>query len=143
DPRFLAAVIPSGNIVATADELCRFFQLLLAGGSLDGVAVFAPRTLPGAMAEPTYLEIDFPLHRPGPYGVCFVVSAGVGRRYGPVTRHAFGQLGFTNVLCWADPERDLAAAVLTSGKPLVYTGLWWLWQMLAEIGRTCAKAASS
>ena len=30
DPRFLTAVVPAGNVVATANELSRFYQLLLA-----------------------------------------------------------------------------------------------------------------
>ena len=143
DPRFLAAVIPSGNIVATADELCRFFQLLLAGGTLDGVRIFAPRTIRRAMAEQSYLEMDFTLLLPVRYGMGFMLGADWVSPYGPDTRQAYGHLGFTNVLGWADPERDLAAAVLTSGKPLVYAGLWWLWQMLTEIGRACAKVPTS
>src|SRR5262249_23921862 len=40
DPRFLLGIIPSGNVVATANEMSRFFQLLLDGGVLDGVRVF-------------------------------------------------------------------------------------------------------
>src|SRR5690606_38328098 len=32
DPRFYECVIPSGNVVSTAEEACRFFELLLRGG---------------------------------------------------------------------------------------------------------------
>jgi CubicO group peptidase (beta-lactamase class C family) len=35
------------------------------------------------------------------------------------TRRAFGHLGFTNIVSWADPDRDLAVALLTSGKPFL------------------------
>ena len=38
-----------------------------------------------------------------------------GRR----TPRAFGHLGFTNVLAWADPERDISVALMNTGKPLL------------------------
>jgi len=50
DAVFLQAVVPSGNIVCTANEASRFFQLLLEGGELDGVRVFDRRTILRAVA---------------------------------------------------------------------------------------------
>ncbi len=41
DPRFLTAVIPAGNLITTANELSRFFEIFRAGGELDGVRVMA------------------------------------------------------------------------------------------------------
>ncbi|BDH57599.1 putative lipase LipE [Tsukamurella sp. PLM1] len=41
-------------------------------------------------------------------------------RFGPFGRHApnaFGHTGLTEIAMWADPDRDLAAAVVSSGKP--------------------------
>ena len=40
--------------------------------------------------------------------------------YGRHTQHAFGHLGFTNMLAWADPERAISVAVLNNGKPIIY-----------------------
>ena len=34
---------------------------------------------------------------------------------GPHSRRAFGHLGLINKLCWADPDREIAVALLTSG----------------------------
>ncbi|HET9062916.1 MAG TPA: serine hydrolase domain-containing protein, partial [Candidatus Binatia bacterium] len=45
DPRFLSAVMPAANLFATAEELSRFYQMLLEGGALDGVRIFDPRTI--------------------------------------------------------------------------------------------------
>ena len=45
----------------------------------------------------------------------------------------------TNVLTWADPERQVAAALLTSGKPLVYPVLYSPWDVLRQIGLACGK----
>jgi len=41
-------------------------------------------------------------------------------RFGPFGRGAptaFGHLGLTNIAVWADPERGLAAGLISSGKP--------------------------
>jgi CubicO group peptidase (beta-lactamase class C family) len=41
-------------------------------------------------------------------------------KYGPFGRNApaaFGHLGLVNIAIWADPERQLAAGVVSSGKP--------------------------
>jgi CubicO group peptidase (beta-lactamase class C family) len=41
-------------------------------------------------------------------------------RFGPFGRDApaaFGHLGLTNIAVWADPERKLAAGLISSGKP--------------------------
>jgi CubicO group peptidase (beta-lactamase class C family) len=143
DPRFLTAIVPSGNIVATANELSRFYQLLLDGGELDGVRIFDPRTIQRATAEQTYFEIDFTLGVPFRYAMGFMLGAKWFSLYGPDTEHAFGHLGFTNILSWADPERQVAAALMTSGKPLVYPELYYAYDIIRQIGRACTKVRRS
>jgi CubicO group peptidase (beta-lactamase class C family) len=139
DPRFLTSIVPSANIVATANELSRFYQLLLDGGELDGVRIFDPRTIQRATAEQTYFEIDFTLGVPFRYAMGFMLGAKWFSLYGPDTEHAFGHLGFTNILSWADPERQVAAALMTSGKPLVYPELYYAYDIVRQIGRACTK----
>jgi CubicO group peptidase (beta-lactamase class C family) len=127
DPRFLAAVIPAGNIYTTADEACRFMQLMLDGGAQGGVRIFEPRTIVRATAETSYLELDLTLAMPIRYGMGFMLGSDHVSVYGRRTERAFGHVGFTNVVMWADPERDLAACLMTSGKPFVAPGvLRWL-----------------
>ena len=66
DPRFLTAVLPSANVITSADELSRFFELLRAGGELDGVRVMTRDTIRRALTEQSRLEIDLSLgFRPG------------------------------------------------------------------------------
>ncbi len=139
DPRFLTGVIPSGNIVATADELSGFYQLLLNGGELDGMRVFEPRTIRRATLEQSYLEIDFTLGLPFRYGMGFMLGGEWLSLYGPDTVHAFGHLGFTNIIAWADPERQIAAALMTSGKPLLYPQIYYVWNIMRQIGLACPK----
>ena len=119
DPRFYSCLIPSGNIVSTADEACRFFQLLLNEGELDGVRIFDPRTVRRAVEASGVLEIDSFLGLPVRYGIGFMLgNAGPGL-YGWNAPRAFGHVGFTTVLAWADPDRALSACLMTSGKPFV------------------------
>jgi len=134
DPRFLVGIVPAGNVVTTADELSRFYQLLLNGGELDGVRIFEPRTIRRATAEQSYLEFDLTLGLPVRYGMGFMLGGRWLSFYGPDTERAFGHLGFTNIVSWADPQRQIAAALITSGKPLVYPQLYYAYDIVRQIG---------
>jgi CubicO group peptidase (beta-lactamase class C family) len=140
DPRFLTGIVPSANVVATADELCAFYQCLLDGGALAGVQVFDPRTVRHATSEQTYLELDLTLGIPLRYGLGFMLGGTSLSLFGPDTPYAFGHLGFTNIISWADPVRRLAVALVTSGKPFVSLDSLRLWNLLVELGRAFPPA---
>jgi CubicO group peptidase (beta-lactamase class C family) len=139
DPRFLVALVPSGNLIATAGELSRFYQLLLEGGTLDGVRVFESRTVRRAAVEVSYMEIDLTLGLPLRYGLGFMLGGRWLSLYGPDTEHCFGHIGFTSIVSWADPERQVAAALMTSGKPLVSLGFFNVFDVLRQIAAACPK----
>ena len=141
DPRFLTGIIPSANIVATANELSAFYQCLLDEGEYQGVRVFDPRTIHRATLEQTFLEIDLTLGLPLPYGLGFMLGGWPIGLFGPDTPHAFGHLGFTNILSWADPEREIAVALITSGKPFLSPEVIRLVQVIAEIARAFPKVS--
>ncbi len=130
DRRFLTGVVPAGNCIGTANEACKFMQLLLNQGELDGVRIFDPRTIQRAIAEQSYLELDLSLGFPFRYGMGFMLGANYFSLFGLKSHLAFGHLGFTNIVVGADPERDLSVALMTSGKPFLAPGqLQWLWVM--------------
>ncbi|MFT5993434.1 MAG: CubicO group peptidase (beta-lactamase class C family), partial [Bradymonadia bacterium] len=118
-PSFLTGVVPSGNVVATADEACRFMEMLRNEGELDGVRVFAARTVRRAVGETSYLEFDDILKLPIRYGLGFMLGDRFLSFYGPNTQQAFGHLGFTRTLIWADPPRELSVALMSNGKPFI------------------------
>ena len=120
DERFLTAVVPAANVVTTAHELSRFYELFRRGGELDGVRVMKAATVRAAITEQSRLEVDLSLGFPTRFGSGLMLGAQLLSLYGRDTQHAFGHLGFTNILAWADPERALACAVLTNGKPVIY-----------------------
>jgi CubicO group peptidase (beta-lactamase class C family) len=134
DPRFLTGIVPSANIVTTANELCAFFECLLREGELEGVRVFEPRTVRHATAEQNYWELDFTLGMPIRYGLGFMLGGPVSL-YGVDNHEAFGHLGLSNVIAWADPDRDISVALLNSGKPILTLHVVRLFQLLNEVAR--------
>lgn len=143
DPRFMRTIIPSGNLFSTADEMSRFFQLLLNKGELDGVRVFKPLTVHHAIMEAGKPEIDRTIMIPMRYGAGMILGGKLIGMYGPFTQKAYGHLGFSNIFCWADPERDIAVSLLTTGKALLGTHLVPLARLLARISKHCKKKAES
>jgi CubicO group peptidase (beta-lactamase class C family) len=63
--------------------------------------------------------------------------------YGLDTQHAFGHLGFTNILAWADPERATSVAVINSGKPIVYPEFYRFLGTMQHITSTMPKVPES
>ena len=120
DPRFLTASVPSGNIIVTARDAAAFYQCLLDGGTLDGTRVFAASTVERAR-EPRVEGTPFDrlLGLPMRYSEGFMLGADGLTLYGWHHADAFGHLGMSNLLTWAEPSRDLVVAILTTGKPMI------------------------
>ncbi|MGV9677057.1 serine hydrolase domain-containing protein [Nocardia sp. NPDC003482] len=131
---FLTAELPSGNLVTTAYELSRFYEMLARGGELDGEWILRPDTLRWAIAPAERI--------PGVAGR--VSRAGFelgGRRskFGRHTENHFGRSGLTTQYGWADPARGLSGAILTSGKA---TGdMKRPWELCALISRRVERLA--
>jgi CubicO group peptidase (beta-lactamase class C family) len=119
--------------------MSRFFELLRAGGELGGVRIFEPRTIRRAITEQAYHRPDLMLALPMRWSLGFLLGARVLSLYGPDTEMAFGHLGFMNVVGWADPERAVSGALITSGKPLVYPELVLFWGIMRRIGLEAPK----
>jgi CubicO group peptidase (beta-lactamase class C family) len=143
DARFQTAIIPSANVVTTAFELSNVYELLRRGGELDGVRVLAPETIRRAMTEQSHLQLDLSLGYPTRFSYGYMLGARVLSLYGRDTQHAFGHLGFTNILAWADPQRALACAVLTTGKPTLYPGIERFYRLMDRITATAPKVPGS
>ncbi|HTX33091.1 MAG TPA: serine hydrolase domain-containing protein [Solirubrobacteraceae bacterium] len=139
DPRFLTAVVPSANVVTTAEELSLFYEIFRRGGELDGVRVVRPETVRRAITEQSRLEIDLSLGFPTRFGYGLMLGAAFLSLFGRDTQHAFGHLGFTNMLAWADPQRALSCAVMTNGKPTVYPELPRLYNLMQRITSSAPK----
>jgi len=122
-PAVRQAVIPAASVSATAYDLARLYQALLAGGELDGVRVLRPETIRQATAPSSDGEVDRYLKLPVRWSEGFQLGgerAGhtrLGGGSGPMgalaSRTTFGHNGSYVCLGWADPEREVAVAYLT------------------------------
>jgi CubicO group peptidase (beta-lactamase class C family) len=141
DPRFLRAIIPSANVISTARDMAAFFQCLLDGGELGGVRVLRPRTIQHAIDGQTGRELDLTLLLPITYSMGFMLGTPWLSLYGWNHPRAFGHLGLSNIFCWADPDRDLAVALLTTGKPVISLHAVRIAQLVSALHDTFPKAA--
>lgn len=142
DPRFLTGIIPSANCCTTADEASIFFQCLLQSGEYGGQQVFAPRTVRHAIAEQSFWEIDFTLGLPIRYGLGFMLGSKTVGLLGRDNEQAFGHVGLSNVFVWADPERAISVALLTTGKGALGPHVAPLVRWLYEMGRVFTREAA-
>jgi len=119
DPRFLQAIVPSAGVIASTRDTAMFFELLLNGGTLDGVRIFKPETIREAIRPAGSFGLDRIILLPMRYSAGMMLGNDpFGLLYGPWTGKAFGHMGFTNMMSWADPSRDISVTFLNTGKAL-------------------------
>ena len=137
DDAYLSAVVPAGNLYASADDACRIFQMLLNGGELDGQRVLRAETVANAIRPVGRIQIDGMLNIPMRFSPAFMLGENPVGLWGPNCREAFGHIGFMTVLCWADPRRDISVALLNTGKSVAPTALLQTVKIVGAISRAC------
>ena len=137
---FMKAVLPSGNMYATAEETSRFFQMMLDYGKYEGKQVLQPLTVHRAIQESGKAQMDASLGVPMRYSPGFMLGGSPAGIYGKDSHYAYGPLGLSNVFAWADPQRDISVAILNSGKPVLGKHLGALPRLLYSIPRNCPDA---
>jgi CubicO group peptidase (beta-lactamase class C family) len=141
DPRFLTGVIPSANVITSANELSRFFEIFRVGGELDGVRVMSGRTIRRALTEQSHLEIDFSLIFPTRFSYGLMLGAKMVSLYGRDTDLAFGHLGLMNIMGWADLERAISVGLITTGKVIVYPEVPRFYGLMQRIASEVPKVS--
>ena len=139
DPRFMDTVCPAGNIYTSAEQANRFFEMLLNGGNYKGKQILSPETVFRSTLPTSNTTIDRNLLAPMRYALGPMLGSNPVGIFGPNSGQAFGHLGFSNILCWADPERDISVALLNTGKSVVGTHLPALANVLYQISTQCPK----
>lgn len=136
DPRFQQAIIPAGNLAGTAEEASRFFQMMLNGGKWGRRRICSERTVARAVQEFGNRTLDRTLFIPMRFSAGLMLGDEPFGVWGPNSRQAFGHVGLVNKFAWADPQRDMSAAVLTSGIPIIAHHIPALLNVLRSIGNT-------
>ncbi|WP_336367770.1 serine hydrolase domain-containing protein [Marinobacter sp. C2H3] len=135
DPRFQEAVIPAGNLCGTAEEMGRFFQMMLNGGVWNGRRICQELTVRRAIQQFGSLQIDRTMLVPMRFSAGLMLGGNPVGLWGPHSRYAFGHVGLINKLCWADPARDISVSLLNTGIPIVAHHLPALVRFVYTVGR--------
>ena len=140
DPRFYQAIIPAGNLVATADEVSAFFQMMLNGGKWGRKRICAESTVLRAVQEFGKRTIDRTLLLPMRFSAGLMLGDEPFGVWGPHSAQAFGHVGLVNKFAWADPQRELSATILTSGIPLIAHHILPLANVIRSIGNLTPRS---
>lgn len=139
DSRFMDSICPAGNIYTSAEQAGRFFEMLLSGGEYKGKQIMSAQTVFRSTLPTSGISLDRTLLAPMRYALGPMLGSNPVGLFGPMTGQAFGHIGFSNILCWADPERDISVSLLNTGKSVVGTHLPALAKTLYQISTNCPK----
>ena len=119
DAAFRRAGTPGGGGYATARAMAAFYQMLVNGGTLNGVRLLSPRLVQYVTRNFTGDMVDgymgMPMHRGlGPHvrGTTPTIR-GLGSLAHPRT---FGHGGVGSSYCWGDPDSGVSFAYLTNSR---------------------------
>lgn len=115
-PSTLRALVPGTGLVTDAATLAGFYEALLRGGvARSGRRVVSERVL-SRYTRRELLGIDRSNRTPLAVGRGFLLGTAFPSVYGAAgTGRCFGHAGAFATVAFADPERDLAAAIVTNG----------------------------
>ncbi len=139
---FMSSIVPAGNIYASADDLCKVFEMLLNGGEWNGQQIFSRTTVQQTLEPASGIQIDRTLLLPMKYSPAFMLGGDPVGIYGPNCGQAFGHLGLLNMLGWADPQRDISATFLNTGKSMAAIGVARMFQVLMAINKECTPVTA-
>ena len=119
NPIFRKAGTPAGGGYATARAMAAFYQMLGAGGTVNGVRLLSPRMVQYVTRNFTGDMVDaymgMPMHRGlGPHsrGTTPTIR-GLGSLASPRT---IGHGGVGSSYCWADPDSGVSFAYITNNR---------------------------
>ncbi len=121
----LARVRPGAGGRGPANQLSRFFQMLLNGGELEGRRVLAAQTVATMTARQREGMVDQTFRHVMDWGLGLILnSAGYGHlatlpyNFGEgASRDAFGHGGAQSSIAFADPQQNLVVVIILNGQP--------------------------
>ena len=119
-----AAPSPGSSYVAPAQEVGRFYEMLLAGGTLDGATILSRDSVAQMVSRQRRKMFDRTFQHVVDFGLGVIIDS---NRYGPETvpygfgRHCsqqtFGHGGAECAIAFADPKHQLVVALAFNGRP--------------------------
>ena len=123
-PEAAAMCKPGANARGPIRQLGRFYEALLAGGSLGGKRILSPQTVEAMTARQRVGLFDHSFKHVIDFGLGFVLNSNqygvdtVQYGYGPYAGwRTFGHSGNQSSVAFADPKHGLVAAFAFNGTP--------------------------
>jgi len=107
-----------GGLVSTTMDYARLCQMLLNGGTLDGVRIIGRKTLELMASDHLgpHVKVESPLMPPGHgFGLGFAVRTHLGMAPFPGSRGQFFWSGMAGSFFWIDPAEDMFAVLMMQG----------------------------
>lgn len=116
--------VPGGNGMGPMRELARFYEMLLAGGTRDGVQILQPDSVELMTTRKRVGMYDETFQHEMDWGLGTIINSNrygaqtVPYGYGPYcSEGTFGHGGSQSSSAFADPERQLVVAAMLNGMP--------------------------
>lgn len=123
DERFYSAFCPAANVFTTTEQASRFMFMLLNQGRYGRQQILAPSSVSALRHAPHGWRMDYSLLIPMRYGQGVMRGGSPVGLFGPFSAKSFGHIGFSNILCWADPKRGISVSFMNTGKAVLGTHL--------------------
>ena len=134
DPRFLGAVVPSGNVIVTARDVAVFYQCIMNGGIYGGTRVFAEDTVAKALEAPhDELVVDRMLGLPLRYGSGFMLGLHRSVHSAGIVRLRSVTSGCRTCSHGPTPNANSWSRFFTTGEPVLGPHLLPLVKLLTGI----------
>lgn len=138
DYRWMDCTIPAANLYASAEEISRFYQMLLNQGEWNGKQILEPETVIRATHPFGDFSFDRTMMIPMRYSAGLMLGGKPFGMWGKNTENAYGHIGLINKMCWADPDKDISVAILTTGLALASHHIPYLIKLMDVINKECA-----
>lgn len=103
----MGGVAGNAGLFGTADDLARFAQMMLRGGTLDGARILAAETV-AMMTAP-----QDPAPKPGTRGLAWDLDTPFGDPQGEPSG-VYGHTGYTGTSLWIDPASGTYVVILSN-----------------------------
>jgi CubicO group peptidase (beta-lactamase class C family) len=117
-PYWLALGVPWGGMITSPADFARYCQMMLNGGSLDGVRILSPAAVRAMTTNQLAFMPKIPDEdrRSKPWGLGWRLNwPGHSSNFGDLLgTRAFGHWGATGTVCWIDPETEAFCILFTT-----------------------------
>lgn len=138
-PNFQKVVIPAANAYGTAEEMGRFYQMLLNDGVWNGKQICEPMTVKRIVKEHAATQLDRTLMIPMRYSAGLMLGNEPFGLWGKNSRSAFGHIGLINKLGWADTQRQISVCMMNTGIPFIANHIPAFVRFMAKIDKYVPK----